>query len=363
LNPNPPQEDRRVAAQRGRKASSVSLVILAVCAVTALLYFGRAVFVPLGIALVFTSLLRPVVRWLEGRRLPTSLASTLVVLASLGLLAGGGMLVAGPVQEMLKQAPSSIATVRSKLRHLTRSVEPVAGALNPAGAGGGAPARSTPTPRGTVNTPGVEVRIVTASMKLVGSVVSVLLLTWFLLASGNLFPRKLFRLLPFPWEKQTAHEVLDDIESVVSGYMFVTLLINIGQGTAVGLTMWALGMPTPLLWGMLTLLLEFIPYLGAAFMMVLLTVMGLATFRDPLHGFAAPAAYLVITTLQNNLVSPVAYGRRLRLNPVAVLVGVLVWWTLWGVPGAFLAVPIIATAKVMGDHLVGLHAVGEMLGD
>ena len=76
-----------------------------------------------------------------------------------------------------------------------------------------------------------------------------------------------------------------------------------------------------------------------------------------------PGSYLVITTLQNNVVSPLAYGRRLKLNPVAVLVGVLFWWFLWGVPGAFLAVPVIATAKIMGDHIESLQALGEFLAD
>jgi len=77
----------------------------------------------------------------------------------------------------------------------------------------------------------------------------------------------------------------------------------------------------------------------------------------------APGIYLAITTLQNNLVSPLAYGRRLRLNPVAVLVGVLFWWYLWGVPGAFLAVPIIATLKILGDHVPRLAPLGEFLGE
>jgi predicted PurR-regulated permease PerM len=362
VTPNPLVALPREPQPHGQKTRTVALVILASCAATAALYFGRAVFIPLGLSLLFTSLLRPVVRWLERHRLNTSLASALVVLLALGLIGGAGMLVAAPVQSMLKDAPASIATVRAKLRKVTRSVEPVAGALSPAaGEAGNSRRQGTPPPNPTA--PGVEVRIVAATMRMVGAVVSVLLLTWFLLASGNLFPKKLVGMLPLPWEKKVAHDVLDEIESVVSGYMFVSLLIAIGQATAVGLTMWAIGMPTPLLWGMLTVLFELVPYLGAALMMLLLSVVGLATFPDTLRGFAPPAAYLVITTLQNNLVSPVAYGRRLKLNPVAVLVSVLAWWTLWGVPGAFLAVPIVATAKVMGDRLEGLHALGEFLGD
>jgi predicted PurR-regulated permease PerM len=121
--------------------------------------------------------------------------------------------------------------------------------------------------------------------------------------------------------------------------------------------------PSPVLWGVLTFFLEFIPYLGAAFMLIALGVAGLGASQSLGQALLAPGAYLLISTLQNNLVSPVAYGRRLRLNPVAVLVGVLFWWFLWGVPGAFLSVPIIAAVKIMGDHIEGLEALGEFLAE
>jgi predicted PurR-regulated permease PerM len=343
------------------RVRTTATVLLAVLAVTAALYFGRDVFIPLGLALVFTALLRPVVRWLERAHVSTALGASLVVIVALALLGGAAMAAANPVQQWVKEAPESISTVRHKLRKLTRSVEPVAGALDGSASAGGSGTQRRPS--APSQSPATAARLFGAASSLVGGFVEVLLLTWFLLASGNLFPRKLLRVLPLPWEKQAALDVLGETESVVSGYMFVTLLINLAQGTAVGAAMWLMGMPTPVLWGMLTVLLEFVPYLGATFMILLLTVAGLATFPGAWHWLLPAGAYLVITTLQNNLVSPVAYGRRLQLNPVAVLVSVMVWWTLWGVAGAFLAVPIVATAKVLGDRLDGLKAVGEFLGD
>jgi predicted PurR-regulated permease PerM len=141
-----------------------------------------------------------------------------------------------------------------------------------------------------------------------------------------------------------------------------TALINLGQAAAVGAALWLIGMPDPVLWGALTFVLEFIPYLGGTIMIGLLAVVAFTTF-DSLGGvLAAPGSYLAITTLQNNLISPFIYGRRLKLNPVAVFVGVLFWWSLWGVAGAFLAVPVIATAKVLGDHVPQLRPLGEFLG-
>lgn len=348
----------------GESVRTVALVVLALAAVTAGLYYGRDVFIPIALAVVFTALLRPVVRLLERAKLPTSLAATLVVLAALAVLAGAVAAFAAPVQQFVKDAPRTLATARQKLGSIAGRDGPLASVIDP-GRQGSAGADSTsrePKPEGA-GASRFAGRLFGATASVVSSFVEVLLLVWFLLASGTLFQRKLLKVLPLPWEKRAALDVLDQTEAVVSGYLFITLLINLGQGAAVGLAMWLLGMPTPLLWGMMTVLAEFIPFLGGAFMVLLLSAVGLATFQSAGQVVLAPGAYLLITTLQNNLVSPLAYGRRLRLNPVAVLVSVMIWWALWGVSGAFLAVPIVATAKVLGDRLDGLAALGEFLGD
>jgi predicted PurR-regulated permease PerM len=98
-------------------------------------------------------------------------------------------------------------------------------------------------------------------------------------------------------------------------------------------------------------------------MITMLAVTAFATFDGLGHILAVPGSYLIITTLQNNIVSPLAYGDRLKLNPVAVLVGVLFWWFVWGIPGAFLAVPIVATVKIVADRSESLKPVGEFLGE
>lgn len=369
--PSPPAVSAPAPARRGEGVRTACLVILAIAAVTAGLYYGRDVFVPVFMALVFTALLRPVVRRLERGRLPTGLAATLVIVVGLALLAGAVVALAAPVRDWARDAPKMAATAREKLGSIGGANGPFASFLDAAGAPvgdsaaarGGGGGEEGQSPKGNAAGSGFVGKAFGTTSSLVATFVEVLLLVWFLLASGTLFQRKLLHVLPLPWEKRAALDVLDETESVVSGYLLTTLLINLGQGAAVALAMWLIGVPSPLLWGMLTVVAEFIPFLGGAAMMLLLAGAGLATFSDPLHVLLPPGAYLLITTVQNNLVSPLAYGRRLKLNPVAVLVGVMVWWTLWGVSGAFLAVPIVATAKVLGDRLDGLKALGEFLGD
>jgi predicted PurR-regulated permease PerM len=131
----------------------------------------------------------------------------------------------------------------------------------------------------------------------------------------------------------------------------------------VALAMWLIGIPTPPLWGLLTFAFEFLPYIGALFMVVALTITGLATFDSIGHVLLAPAAYIVISTIQNNAVSPFAYGSGLKLNPLAILVGVLVGWFLWGVAGAFVAVPALAAIKLFADRSSRGSRLAEVLGD
>jgi predicted PurR-regulated permease PerM len=152
------------------------------------------------------------------------------------------------------------------------------------------------------------------------------------------------------------------MERVVARYVGVTALINLGQGILVGLAVWALGIPSPLIWVVLTFVLEWIPYLGGTAMVVLLFATGLASQQEIGRALLAPGAYLVITTLQNNLVSPMAYSHGLELNPAAILVAVMVGFFLWGAAGAFLAVPALSALKVLSDRTGRLGPLGRLAG-
>jgi len=221
------------------------------------------------------------------------------------------------------------------------------------GSGGGGSARFGAILGGVFGT--------TASL-LTGGLETLLLLA-FLLAAGDSLRKKVRSAITGQGDRDRAVRIAEDIEAVVSRYVVATALINVGQGVAVGLAMWALGLPTPALWALMTVVVEFVPYLGALVMVVLLAVAGLATFGSFGHAMLAPAAYLGISTLQNNLVSPVAYGRRLKLSPAVILVSVMVWWFLWGVAGAFVAVPVVAALKVLTEHVPSLKRFSELLSD
>lgn len=341
--------------------------VLAGVAVIFLLYFGHAFFVPIAVALLFNILFRPVVRWLERHRVSAPIGATIVVVLALAGLGAAGRALSVPVKAWVAKAPASVSVARERLARFKKPVQQLdsaaaqlqeAGESAPQGKG---QAVAPPAPSAASASPLLG-RVLGPTTSFVASAVEVVLLLWLLLASGDLFYEKTMRVLPVAADRRAAAKVANDTEEAVAGYLVATALINLGQAAAVGLAMWLIGMPDPMLWAVLTFALEFIPYLGGAVNVGLLAIAAFSTFSGIWQILAAPGSYLVITTLQNNLVSPLVYGKHLRLNPVAVFVGVLFWWTLWGVPGAFLAVPIIATAKVLGDHLPLLRPLGEFLG-
>jgi predicted PurR-regulated permease PerM len=366
-----------------RDPRSAGIVILAILATIAALYAGQEVLVPVALAILFAGLLRPLVRRFERAGLSAPIGSMVILVVFLGLAAVGVASLAGPVRAWVAEAPQTFVTAQKRLEGLRKPLQTVTTAVQkledgatvrPAAApgdsvrgGASASARAASSPGPSTGSGGnvaaIAARVFGTTTAVLASVVEVLLLTFLLLASGDTFLAKLVRVLPLRREKREAVEIAGETEGVVSHYMVVTALINLGQGVLVGVGMALLGLPNPTLWGLLTFCLEFIPYLGGAAMVILLSLAGLATFDSSGHASLPPIVYLAITTLQNNLVSPIAYGRRLRLNPVAVFVGVLFWYAMWGVPGAFLAVPILATVKILGDHIEPLSPLAEFLGE
>jgi predicted PurR-regulated permease PerM len=346
---------------------TICLVVLTVIASTVALYFGREFFVPIAFAVMLNALLRPVVKFLISTlRVPTPAAAGIVtVTAMLGI----GLVVyemSGPVHNWLVNAPASLTTAQTKLERLRRPVQQmteVANRIEHTADGSSTTAPSTAPVAAAPKAPEWAARMFGTTTRLFSGVVGVLLMLYLLLAAGDLFVRKLIKVMPSARDKEAAARVVDESQSVIMRYILVTAMINASQGFIVGVAMWLLGMPSPIMWALLTFVFEFVPYLGAVVMIILLMLVAFSTF-DPLWRIlAVPATYLVISTIQNSIVSPIAYGNRLRLNPVAVLIGVLFWWFLWGVPGAFLAVPIIAMIKVIADRTQVAKALGEFLGE
>jgi predicted PurR-regulated permease PerM len=151
--------------------------------------------------------------------------------------------------------------------------------------------------------------------------------------------------------RQRAKNILNDIQVNTSIYFGTLTVVNICLGIAATVLTWLVGLPHPFLWGMLATVLNFIPYLGAAMTSVTLFVVGLIVFSAFSHAVIAPLAYLGITGLQGELITPALIGHRLTINPFLVFLSIVCWTWMWGPVGAFLAVPILLCAMVAVRHI------------
>ena len=210
--------------------------------------------------------------------------------------------------------------------------------------------------------PGLTKQLFGGTAAFLGSMTVILFLTYFLLAVGDLFLQKLVAVLPQFRDKRTAVSIARETEAQISVYLFTSTLINIGVGVVTGVAMWLVGMPNAVLWGVVAAVLNFVPYVGAVVNMVVLLLAAVVTFESTSRALLVPAVFLGINLIEGNLVTPMILGHRMRLNTVALFIGFVFFWYIWGIPGAILAVPIMAALKIVCDHIESLAPIGEFLG-
>ena len=343
-----------------------SLAIIAIVAAAVALYFAQEIFIPIALGLLFTALFRPMVRWLERIRVSPPVSATLIVLLFLGLLGAGGYFLAGPVKSWIRDVPKTMSSARGKIDKLRKPIKQVSQAVEKAQQEVTGDQKSKAQPQAPASSgpamPSFLGRVFATTTGILSTLLQTLVIVFLVLATDKLLTRKVALLMPRP-ARGTPEEAVDEAEAVVRRYLVVTALLAGGQGVVVAIAFMLLGMPSPILWGVLTFFFECLPYIGALFMVAAVTVTAFATFEGLGQILLPPLAYITISTIQNNVVSPFAYGSGLRLNPLVVLLVVLVGWFLWGVAGAFVAVPLLAAVKVFAERLDRESRLAALLAD
>jgi predicted PurR-regulated permease PerM len=325
------------------------------------LFVARTFIVPVIVAVLLSLLFRPLVRRLARARVPEGASAAAILallLTSTGITLYG---LSGPAATWVAQAPAVARKAEFRLRGLLAPLQKVSQTADRM------EALADGAPEDTMK---VEIRrrrlaevLFGGTQNAVGGVLVVGVLLYFLLASGDLFLAKLVRVLPRLSDKKRAVQIAREAEDQVSAYLVTITLMNAAFGAAVGLIAYAFGLPNPMLWAVLAGLTNYVPYVGALFMAVVLALVALLQFGDAGRAAAVAGAFLALNFLEGYLVTPRLLGRRLALNPVVVFTGVLFWGWVWGIIGALLAVPILATLKIVCDRSQTLAAVGEFLGE
>ena len=340
--------------------------VIAAIAVIIALSLGSDIFVPLTLGLVLVAILHPVVGWLRRAHAPAPLAAAVAVILAVAVLALAVTVLEPPARELASQIPQTLIKARERLQTLGVRI-PGGGAQSGAqgpSSSSGRPSRDSTSSQQSSQQSGQQsggssaasgiASTVTRAFGITASalfaLIEILLLAFFILAAGELWREKLRESVRSDETRRTVLDTIGEIRGVVVRYLLVNVIINAAQAIVVALIVWALGYPSPILWGIVTFIAEFVPYFGGATVVALLLLTGIAQGRGFGHAVLAPAAYLVITTLQNNLVSPVAYGRSLKLNPTAILIGVMFWAAVWGIAGVFLAVPLLVAVRIVAER-------------
>jgi predicted PurR-regulated permease PerM len=341
---------------------SIALSGLFLLAVFGTLYVARSVFMPIVLALLLSFLLAPLVSGLARLHLPTPLGAAIVVLAILAVVGSGAYWLSGPAAGWMEQIPQSLERLETKVQTMKESVAEISKATQQVETlAKGGPEQGTSVVE--IQRPPLIGTILNQTLEAGAAMVVTIILLYFLLASGNLFLQKLVRVLPRFKDKRTAVTIVHQVEKDVSLYLLTVTMTNAGLGIAVGMAMYGLGMPNPVLWGVMVGCFNFIPYLGDIASTIVLTLVASLTFDQLGRILLVPAVFFALTSLEGMIVTPLVVGNRLSLNPVAIFIWLLLWGWLWGIPGTLLAVPLLAVIKIICDNIAPLTPIGEFLGD
>ena len=341
---------------------SIALSGLFLLAVFVTLYVARSIFMPVVLALLMSFLLAPLVGGLVRLHLPTPLGAAIVLLTILAVSGYGAYWLSGPAARWVEEIPQSLEQLKIKVQPIKESVAEINKATQQVEtlAKGG---QEQGPPVVEIKRPPLIGTLFSQTLEAGATIVVIIILLYFLLASGDLFLQKLVRVLPRFRDKRTAVTIVRQIEKDISLYLLTVTITNAGLGIAVGIAMYGLGMPNPILWGVMVGCLNFIPYLGDITSVVILTLVASVTFDQLGQIILVPVVFIVITSLEGMIVTPIVVGKRLSLNPVVIFIWLLFWGWLWGIPGALLAVPLLAAVKIICDNIVPLASIGEFLGD
>lgn len=385
---------RPIPVPKAAPPASTQTTLLVIALVVATLYLGSDILVPIALAVLLTFVLAPIVSRLERLRLgrvPSVLAVVVLVFAG---IAGFGTVVGGQIADLANNLPSYQQNIHAKLaslrssaasagsggvvqqateafRDLKQGLEQVTGDTPPAAT---SPANALPAP-GAAREP-VPVRIeqngsdaltiisdvLGPAMAPVATAGMVLVFTIFMLLQREDLRDRLIRLAGSGDLSRTT-EAMNDAGERVSRYLLMQCVVNVTYGLPIGIGLWLLGVPNPLLWGLLATVLRFIPFLGPAIAATFPILLSFAVDAGWTLPLLCIALFVAVELFSNNVVEPWLYGSATGLSSLAIIVAAVFWTTLWGPVGLLLATPLTVCLVVLGRHVPQLHFLEVMLGD
>ncbi len=322
----------------------------------AALYIAAEIVWPLVFAFALSLLLNPVLRFLARLRVPRVLGALLLVAAVLALVVALGTAISGPAASWAAKLPDGMPRLLQRLsfleapfaalQHFWQQIEDFAGWQGQANSSVGT----------TLLT-----KLFTGTRSVASGFFTTLLFLFFLLVAGEIFLQRLVEIMPRFGSKRQVVDIANQIESDISAYLLTITAMNAAVGIATAAVMWLTGVGDPVMWGTIAFLLNFVPILGPLVGVLIFLLAG-ALVADGLWLTFLPALlYLGIHLVEGETITPMLLAKRFTLNPVMVIVSLVFWFWMWGVPGAILSVPLLAITKIVCDRVRPLAAFGHFL--
>lgn len=364
MDQQPPVDDTSADLARNDslvdRAVRFSIIGTFLILVFCVLYFAQSLLLPIMLAFLFALILSPIVRSFTRRGIPEGITAVFLVVVMATTIVGGVYSLSDPVSEWMESAPNIGSELRQKLASIRKPVETLKEAEKQVEEAT-SPEKEFGVQEVVVKEPGLLSRAAQGAPDIIAGVVLTLVLLLFLLASGDMFYEKLVRVLPTLTDKKRGLKIARDVEREVSRYLLTITVINIALGIVIAAAFYAIGMPNPILWGVIATALNFIPYVGAMIGIAMAGIVSVITFATLGQALAAPVIYLAANLIEGQFATPALVGRRLQINGVSVFLAVAFWGWLWGFAGVFIAVPVLIVIKVFALHVEGLGGLHEFL--
>jgi predicted PurR-regulated permease PerM len=346
----PNWEPEAVAFRRDRLLAALTLIAGAGLAIALpfALRAGAEFFLPVTAALVIAIALVPMLEWLERRRFPSPLAAftCILVLITMANIAVASIVL--PAAEWVRLLPERIGRVRDTLAPLMEVYSDLERFLDDIVEQFGTHAATPRTVQ--LETPNSLLDIIATSAPFAAiQMFFALLVIFFFLAGWTRMRRRTITARSSFDGAMTTARAIQEVVDATSTYLGTITIVNIAMGLSVSLILYLLDMPTPLMWGGIVAVLNFIPYLGPIASVLLLALGGLMAFADPWFAFLPALCFIAIHIVEANLITPYFVGRRLTINPLLILVALSFWAWVWGTTGALLAVPLLIITKTVLD--------------
>lgn len=357
------QENNQFSVQEVLRQQNLNTPIYGLFSLAVLytLYLAHEILLPIILALLLSMLLAPLVGKAERRlKVPRTLSSLVFMLLVVGLIGSVSYGIAKPLSEWAERAPNAIERIftgesemERQMDRFTQTAQQIEEEMDDVSE------EDRPQPVVLQDESWQSQAMDMAQQALFGLALA-LALAYFLLVSGDKLVKNLAAQMGRS-KRQIFLRIVRSGQEQVARYLAVITTTNLSIGILTGLVAWGVGLPTPVLWGLVATLSRFIPYIGVILAVALLTVVSVATFDELWKIALVPGAFMLMTSIVGFFIEPYIHGMRMAVNPIIVFVSIFFWGWLWGPVGVLLAVPLMTVIMVVVSHIPKLKPLSKVL--